>query len=429
MPPEDPIYPSVSDPSVSGPAVADPSLSDPSGSAVPVDPPIHRPVARSRISPSRSSPQTSSSGGPLLLHIAFRIQPRDAVLARLLDEHAVLTTDQITALLFTNPRTCRNRLDLLRRAGFVGRFTPAVGPGGADPIAPPTHDRPAQPDSASGSHRSHGAHGRARSSGAGRTDPPRRRRASVGAVSHWVAGPAAARWTALASGRPAPTAKSVRDRQDSLAASTHLAHTVGVNQFFVDLIAYSRTHPGTRLTRWWSATRTAAAYGRLIRPDGHGVWRTTSHHHPGDQTDGQIDGLVAGQGDGDVREVGFFLEHDTGTESHRQLTAKLAAYQRLRARGGPDLPVLFWLPTKARESNLHHHLADLPWAGLTIATAARDHAADAGGPAAAVWRIAGNGRHRLTLADLPANPDGTGAFPVGSPPPEDDPLHLPAPSN
>jgi hypothetical protein len=125
--------------------------------------------------------------------------------------------------------------------------------------------------------------------------------------------------------------------------------------------------------------------------------------------------------------VGFFLEHDTGTESHRQLTAKLHSYQRLGTRGGPDLSVLFWLPTQTREANLHHRLADLAWAGLTIATAARDHAAGHGGPAGRVWRIAGNGRDRLALADLPSNPDGSGAFPVGSPPAEDDPLYTPTP--
>jgi hypothetical protein len=375
------------------------------------------------------------------VQIAARIQPRDVVLARLLDEHAVLTTDQIAAVLFTSTRTCRNRLDVLRRAHFIARFTPAASTSGADPIAPPTHgnassqDRPDTRDGGDGRDGREAPDGSSEA-GTSRRHPPRRRPASAGTVSHWVAGPASARWAALATDRPAPTAKAVRDRQDSLAASTHLAHTVGVNQFFVDLIAHSRAHPGSRLTRWWSAARTAAAYGRLIHPDGHGVWRTTRRPQNQAENDAQndaedqlldelLDELQDEREDSlDVRDVAFFLEHDTGTESHRQLTAKLHSYQRLRARGGPDLPVLFWLPTQARETNLHHQLADLPWAGLTIATAARDHAAGNGGPAGRVWRIAGNGRHRLPLADLPSHLDGTGAFPVGSPPAEDDPLYL-----
>ncbi|MEV7230790.1 replication-relaxation family protein [Polymorphospora sp. NPDC051019] len=45
-------------------------------------------------------------------------------------------------------------------------------------------------------------------------------------------------------GERPPTAKAVRDRQDATAASPHLHHTTGTNQFFVDLIVHSRTHAG-----------------------------------------------------------------------------------------------------------------------------------------------------------------------------------------
>ena len=51
-----------------------------------------------------------------LLAISWRLEPRDYVLAHLLSEHRFLTTAQITAVLFTSPRTCRNRLNALLKA-------------------------------------------------------------------------------------------------------------------------------------------------------------------------------------------------------------------------------------------------------------------------------------------------------------------------
>jgi hypothetical protein len=136
-------------------------------------------------------------------------------------------------------------------------------------------------------------------------------------------------------------------RQDTVLSAQSAAHTLETNQFFVDLIAHSRTHPGTRLARWWSTTRTAAAFGGRIHPDGHGVWEA-----------------------GD-RSVGFYLEYDRGTMDHRRLAAKLEPYRRLRADGGPDYPILFSLPHPGTRTLLppppdrrrHHRPQDCQRAG------------------------------------------------------------------
>jgi hypothetical protein len=105
------------------------------------------------------------------------LQPRDYTLALLLDEHRVLTPPQIAAVLFTSPRTCRNRLDTLRRLGFLDRFIP-TRPGARPPV-------------------------------------------------HWVPGPLAARYAALSRGERPPTPKKLRERQDAILASLQLDHTVG----------------------------------------------------------------------------------------------------------------------------------------------------------------------------------------------------------
>ena len=173
------------------------------------------PLPRSPRSPVRSST-------PTLVSVSSHLSPRDLTLAHLLDAHRVLTTDQITAMLFTSPRTCVNRLRLLRHLGFLERFRP--------PHRAPT------------------------------------------TTWYWIPGPLAARYVALARDERPPTPKMLGQRQDAAMVSPQLAHLVGANQFFTDLIAHARSHPDARLTRWWSASVAAAALSRRVHPDGHGVW-------------------------------------------------------------------------------------------------------------------------------------------------------------
>ena len=285
-----------------------------------------------------------------------QLQPRDHVIAALLVEHRTLTTGQLAAVLFDSASTARARLYRLRRLGWVDRFTPV------------------------------------------RTGQPRQ--------THWVPGLLAARYHAVQHASPAPTPRTWRDRVEATAASTHLRHTTGANQVFIDLLAHTRTHPQARLARWWGPARTAAALGQRVHPDGHGVW--ADHHHDNDHR-----GHESGQG----RQVGFWLEYDTGTEPLHRLVAKLAPYARLRRAGGPDYPVLFHLPTPTREANLHDRLAshaahsdgDGGHVGVLVATTTPDAVATGGltGPA---WRLVG--RNRPVPAPRPAQqPRPSGSVP------------------
>jgi hypothetical protein len=295
-----------------------------------------------------ASRRTPLSPAPSLASISPRLEPRDYVLAHLLHQHRTLTTDQVTAMLFTSPRTCRNRLNVLRRLGWIDWFQP-IRPGARLPV-------------------------------------------------HWIAGPLSARYVALATGGRPPTAKALRETQDRIVAATsHLAHTVGTNQFFVDLIAASRTGGG-RLTRWWAGPAIAGATGRRVHPDGHGVWQ-------------EPDATVA-----------WFLEFDTGTESLPVVAAKLPPYRRLREAGGPDWPVLILLPSPNRETHLHQHLSRPGRIGVTVATAT--HTSAHRDPAGPIWRLVGNGRRRHRLTDLPAEIGAAGGFHPGPPKPEQDPLYL-----
>ncbi|MDG4829974.1 replication-relaxation family protein [Solwaraspora sp. WMMD1047] len=195
----------------------------------------------------------------------------------------------------------------------------------------------------------------------------------------WTLGPVGAAILAAGRGEPLPRPAAVRDATARLAMSPTLAHLITVNGFFVALTGHARTHPGARLVRWWNEARCREACGNLVRPDGHGVWADNGPAVP------------------------FWVEVDLGTETLRRVAGKLAGYAALPPRRA--YPVLFWLPTTARETNLHAHLrqAAVP-DGVTVATAAADHAAPSG-PAGPVWRIVGH-PDRLRLTDLPEQSGG-----------------------
>lgn len=202
---------------------------------------------------------------------------------------------------------------------------------------------------------------------------------------HYVLGHLGAELIAAARDQPPPRPSETAQRIRRIATSRTLDHRLGVNQFFTDLAGHARIHPDARLERWLSEARCAApgAFGpglvTPIRPDGHGIY-----------TEGG-------------RRVAFFLEHDTGTESHAVLLAKLTRYDAHVARGGLAWPVLFWLPNTARERHLHDQLTTLEVA-VPIATAT--HTADDTGacpegrtPADPVWLIH-RADHRRRLIDL-----------------------------
>jgi hypothetical protein len=155
---------------------------------------------------------------------------------------------------------------------------------------------------------------------------------------------------------PRPAAHAARILR--LAENPRLGHLLGVNGFFASLARQARTHPGTGLDAWWSEARATKACGSLARPDGLGGW----HEHG--------------------RQVWFFLEYDTGTETLDRLAAKLTGYHDVIDVGGPTYPVLFWLPSLLREANLHRRLG--PASPVPVATATAE-AAQATGTGPRLW--------------------------------------------
>jgi hypothetical protein len=263
-------------------------------------------------------PTTTTTSG--LLRAYPHLTGRDRQLLALLDAHRVLTTGQIHRLLFTALRTCQIRLAALRRLGLLERFRFARDGGGSQPW-------------------------------------------------HWTLGHAGALLQAAATGRPPPTAHAHADQLLRRSASPTLGHLVTTNEFFVGLAHHARTHPGTRLDRWWSEPQAAARFPG-IHPDGHGLWTRNG------------------------TTVGFHLETDHGTEPLTRLLTKLDAYQRLIHAGGPHYPVLFWLPTRQREANLQRALSAHPPPVLVATATHHTH------PAGPVWLPAG-APWRARLADLP----------------------------
>jgi len=110
-----------------------------------------------------------------------------------------------------------------------------------------------------------------------------------------------------------------------------------------------------------------------VHPDGHGIWTA----------DGQT--------------VGFFLEHDRGTEPLSRVVSKLKGYAQL-AQQGQRLAVLLWVPHRIREAGLLDLMDGLTFP-MPVATAV--HADD---PAAPIWALSTHPDHRLALHELPANP-------------------------
>jgi hypothetical protein len=285
-------------------------------------------------SASTSARSAVRSRSPLAAHP--HLTRRDRALLVLLEDHQVMTSDQLARVFFTHLRTCQLRMDVLRGLDLLDRFRFARPYGGTEPWK-------------------------------------------------WVLGYAGARFQAAAAARPAPTERAHREHVLRLSANPSLDHLLATNEFFARLHHAARTARGcvdatrdgaepvgeVRVERWWSE-RTATARFPGIQPDGHGLW--TAHGST----------------------VGFHLECDLGTENLTRLTGKLTGYARLAATGGPTYPVLFWLPSAERETNLQELLRDDP-PPVPVATATHD-----GDPASAVW-LPVDGWQRLALHELPTD--------------------------
>ncbi|MGP4024369.1 replication-relaxation family protein [Actinomadura sp. 3N407] len=271
----------------------------------------------------------------LIADLAHRLTARDRALLTLVWEHRVLTSDQITALFFRTSVRTHQRLRQLHELHALSSFRPWT-PNGT-------------------------------------------------AAKHWVLGPAGAHVLAVEQGVSLRELGYRHETAMGIAVSPRLGHQVGVNDFFVHLRAYARNRDdGARLVQWWPERRCVSKWGDHARPDAFGRWSEPRNQIPRQ---------------GPPAEVAFFLEHDTGTERLARVTAKLNGYTALARETGSTTPVLFWLPSAAREANLRK-LLGVP--GVPVATAVQTPTTSGEGPAGAVWLPAGirGPRQRLTaLAD------------------------------
>lgn len=167
---------------------------------------------------------------------------------------------------------------------------------------------------------------------------------------------------------PVKTDSAVR-----LAARPDLRHLLGINDFFCSLMAAAHESADCELELWWPERACTRTWGALVRPDGFGRWREGS------------------------RSVDFFLEYDTGTEPQPTVLAKLDGYTALQAATGRTSPVLFWLHSSKRETELHRRLTTAN-SKVPIATTTGDAATV--DPSAPVWRIACSGGGLARLIDL-----------------------------
>ena len=144
---------------------------------------------------------------------------------------------------------------------------------------------------------------------------------------------------------------------------------------------YRRDQPlqiaqGAALMAWWPERKCHDHWGHVVRPDGYGRWRE------------------------DSREIDFFIEYDRATEPLDRLAGKLYDYHELAIVSKIATPVLFWLPTPAREAAARPALqAGARWheVRFMVATAC---AALGRGPAENAWLPLGQTHPRRRLIEL-----------------------------
>lgn len=265
--------------------------------------------------PQRPTPRAATTGEHHA-QLAGRLTPRDRWLARMLYEHRVFTSKQIIELCYPSKRAANHRLLDLFKWRVVDRFQPFVSTG---------------------------------------TTP-----------MHYVLDIAGAVALAYEDGLDPKKIGYRHEDAMGIAHSLRLAHTVGVNGFFTNLVqASQQSDTAGRLTAWWSELRCTRLFGDMVRPDAYGRWNEA--------------GL----------EIEFFLEFDFGTENLGTLSSKLHGYEKLATTTGITTPVLIWLPTSLRETNargaLSETLTQLDHPALVpVATCASDAAGERN-PAAARW--------------------------------------------
>lgn len=173
--------------------------------------------------PQPSSPRRTDEA--VLAQLASRLTDRDRWLLRLLWDHHVFTTGQITELAYPSQDRARHGMLRLARLGVIESIRLLLPPGqGSAPL-------------------------------------------------HHLIGQAGARVLAAERGIPFSELGYRRDRALAWAYSPRLNHLIGVNGVFTGLIAAARRNPAARLDKWWPEPRCAKTWGTYTRPDGYGRWR------------------------------------------------------------------------------------------------------------------------------------------------------------
>ena len=175
-------------------------------------------------------------GPALSAALAARLTARDRWLLRMICEHRVLTTGQITQLAFGTTRTCTARMAALYRYRAVDQFRPLAATG-SSPL-------------------------------------------------HFILDEAGAMLLAAEDGITPADLGYRRDRATAIPLSPRLAHDTGANGIFTALAAAARASGGqAALDCWWSERRCAAAWGDHARPDGYARWREQRTGQPPAVTD------------------------------------------------------------------------------------------------------------------------------------------------
>jgi len=331
----------------------------PSPSALP-----GRPRAAGRLA---RSPQLAAA-------LAARLTARDRWLLRMLCEHRVLTTGQVTQLAFGTTRAATARMTTLYQYRAVDRFRPLAS-AGSSPL-------------------------------------------------HFILDEAGATLLAAEDGITAADLGYRRDRSMAIALSPRLTHNVGANGIFTQLAAAARASSGQQaLECWWGERRCAAAWGDHARPDGYGCW---SEQLPGQPPATADFFLEYDTGTEPLSRVAAKLAGYAALAARTGITTPVLFWlpsprreAALHARlAGPPPPGIRNAASAAQ----------IP--GVPVATAAAGASRE--GPAGAAWLPAASAGPRLRLAQLappgtaPASGGPDGEAPGG--PPGGLPWHPPEPA-
>jgi Replication-relaxation len=306
---------------------------------------------RSLVRPARASGRLARSPG-LLAALAARLTTRDRWLLRMLHEHRVLTTTQITRLAFGTGRAATARLLTLYQLRAVDRFRPLTATGSA-PL-------------------------------------------------HFVLDEAGAYLLAAEDGITPGQLGYRRDRALAIALSAQLAHATGTNSVFCALAAQGREAGEAALTCWWSERRCAALWGDLARPDGYGQW--TEHTPAGPAVTDFF--LEYDTGSENLARVAAKLAGYRDLAARTGITTPVLFWLPAARR---EAALRALLATTAGRGPGPRAAGAVP--GVPVATTTPEAAAGGTGPAGAIWLPAGQPGPRLRLAQAggttPAQPPAT----------------------